>query len=66
MGKLINLGSIEDNKLVLQRQHLDRSYLIDKGVGAIKYGQVLAFDNSNGKCVKYDKASSNASGIFSV
>lgn len=66
MAKLVSLGSVEDNKLVLQREHLDRSYVIDKSAGKIEYGQVLAFNSTTGKCVTYDPASADGKEVFTI
>lgn len=66
MAKIIDLGKAEDDKLILSRTHLDRVMIIDKTVGAIKVGQVLAMNPTTGKLVKYDKASADAKEVFTI
>lgn len=53
-------------KVVLSRQNLDKVALIDKSVGLIKVGQVLALNETSGKLVKYAAASADAKGAFTI
>lgn len=66
MAKIIDLGRAEDDKLILSRTHLDRVMIIDKSVGAIQVGQVMAMNPTTGKLVKYNKASADAKEIFTI
>lgn len=53
-------------KFVIFREKLDRLVKIDKSVGQIQEGQVLAMNETTGKLVKYDPNVSEASGAFTV
>ncbi len=53
-------------KVILSRQNQDRLVLIDKSVGVIQEGQVLALNETTGKLVKYDPTSADAKGVFTV
>jgi hypothetical protein len=66
---MASLTLVEENdydKLVLGNTQLDRLCLIDKAVGKIAHGQVLALDISTGKLVNYDPAVEGAKGVFTV
>lgn len=65
MAEHFTIGSTVE-KVILSRQNLDRLVLIDKSVGAIQEGQVLALNTVTGKIVKYDKASADSKEIFTV
>ena len=65
MAEHFTIGSTVE-KVILSRQNLDRLLLIDKSVGAIQEGQVLALNETTGKLVKYDPTSADAKGAFTV
>lgn len=65
MAEHFEIGKSSE-KVVLSRQNKDKLVLIDKSVGAIKEGQVLALNETTGKLVKYDPTSAGAKGIFTI
>lgn len=66
MARLDIVGEVNYDKLVLVRTHMDRLNLIDKAVGALEEGQVLAMSATTGKLVKYDSTSADAKGAYTV
>ncbi|MBN1469534.1 MAG: hypothetical protein JXM74_04670 [Fusobacteriaceae bacterium] len=65
MAEHFEIGKSSE-KVVLSRQNKDKLVLIDKSVGAIKEGQVLALNETTGKLVKYDPTSAEAKGAFTI
>lgn len=65
MADHFTVGSTVE-KVILFREKKDTLFLIDKSVGTIKEGQVLALNETTGKLVKYDPASADAKDAFTV